>query len=312
MKHLSILLLLFTLVAGCAKTEQQAAKPKIGLIQFTSTKSLDDLRDGFLQGLEESGFKPGEGVEVVARNAEGDAGTLSLAMRQFKDQGVSIVGVVSTQALQAAISSLGDTPIVFCGVMDPVAAGVGPSLDQKKPNITGVENPFPVEDGIEMVTQLAPSAKVVGSLYDPSEAFAEGLLKRAEAACKQRGLKWVAVSVSSAADIVSGTQALAARGVQAILQLPGNTTNQGVAGQVQQCRQLKIPMFSLQADQLPAGVVAAIGVDLKGAGVKAGKLAAEVLRGKSVAEIPIEGADNEPLKMNDEEMKRFSLEAPKP
>lgn len=308
MRHLAFLAVL-ALIAGCGSGEQPSSNPtqKIGLIQYTSTKSLDDLREGFLEGLEASGYKPGEGVEVVVRNAEGDAGTLSLAMRQFKDQGVTMVGVVSTQALQAAISSLGQTPIVFCGVMDPVAAGVGPSLDQKKPNITGVENPFPVEDGIEMVTSLAPNAKVIGSLYDPSEAFAEGLLKRAEAACKQRGLKWVAISVSSTTDIVSGTQALAARGVQAILQLPGNTTNQGVAGQVQQCRQLKIPMFSLQADQIPSGVVAAIGVDLKGAGVKAGKLAAEVLKGRKTADLPIQRADNEPLKTNEEEMKRFGL-----
>ena len=52
------------------------------------------------------------------------------------------------------------------------------------------------------------SAKTVGSLYDPSEAFSEKLLQRAEAACKAHGLKWIAVSVSSSSEIVTGTQAL--------------------------------------------------------------------------------------------------------
>jgi len=292
-------------LAGCDKPKSDV--PVVGFAQYNSTTSLDQLRDGFVRGLEQGGFKDGENVKIVFQNAQSDTGTLSLAMQQFQSE-VDLVGLCSTQALQAAVRTIKDKPIVFCGVIDPVMAGAADSLDRPKAGVAGVYNPFPVTEGVDLIRKFMPGVKKIGTLYDPSEPFFEQMQEEAKAAVEVFGGEFIVVSVGGSNDILTGMQALKQRGVEAVLQLPSNTVNQGVDGQVKAARDLKMPIFSLQPDQLDKGVVAAIGVDLGKAGEEAGLMAAAILKGER--RNVLQKSTNLPPSYRAENAEAFGLKVP--
>lgn len=293
---------------GCAPAANSDL-PKVGFFQFNSTTSLDALRDGFLEGLQEGGFEDGKTMALVQQNAQSDTATLNLIAQQFSTE-VDLVGLCSTQALQAAVRAVKDKPIVFSGVIDPVAAGAAKSLTEPLPNVTGVYNPFPVTQGMQMITQIMPDVKRIGTLYDPSEPFFNQMREEAEAEAEKLGVEFVQVSITSSAEITTGMQALKARGVQAVLQLPSNTVNQGVEGQVKAALSAGMPIFSLQPDQVPKGVIAAVGIDLRKAGREAGLMAAEILKGKKPSDLPLQKATTLPVTASAENAQRFGVTLP--
>jgi len=297
-------------LAGCNGEKKAGGVPTIGFAQFTSTPSLDDAREGFLAALKESGYEDGKTVNVSLQNAQGDNGTLMLMLQKFQQDGVDLVATASTPALQAAVRTIKDRPVVFCAVVDPVKAGGAVALDKGKPNITGISNPFPIDKGVELLKECMPSAKVIGSLFDPGEPFSETQLAEAKATAERLGMQWQSVAVTQSSDIASGMAALKARGVEAVLQLPSNTVNQGVEGQVKEARKQGLPIFSVQTDQIAKGVIAAIGVDIREAGYEAGKIAAEVLKGKKPGEIPLRPCTKMPLMVSEANAKAFGLTLP--
>jgi putative ABC transport system substrate-binding protein len=285
-------------MAGCGGPQKQATtnEPtptdkvhKIGFFQYTSTTSLDDLREGFKEGLKDEGFEEGKNLQVDWKNAQGDTSSLGVIVQSFVSNDVELIGLCSTQALQAVLSQGdGKRPVVFCGVIDPAAAGAVDRNGKVKGEITGVSNPFPIAEGVALVRKLMPDAVILGTLYDPSEAFSETQLAQFNKACEDNQFVPATVSVSSATEIAPGIQSLSAKGTKAILQLPSNTMSAGIEGLTEAAKGFKIPVFSLQPDMIRKGVVAAVGVDLRAAGRSAGRKAGQILKGKKAADFPIE------------------------
>jgi putative ABC transport system substrate-binding protein len=300
------------LLAGCGQTGsgEKTGQKTVGWIQFTTTASMDDLRNGFIDGLKSGGFEDGKNLKLDIKNAEADNATLDLTVKGFIQDGTDLIAVCSSPALQNAARNVKEKPVVFCGVVDPVAAGAAKTLTDKKPNFTGVYNPFPVEKGIQLVHEILPQVKVVGSLADTNEPFTSSLVAKAKAEADRLGLRWESVAVTSSNDISSGVQALKSRGVQAIFQLPSNLMNQGLDGQIRAARNAKMPMFSNQTEQVAKGVVAAIGIDLVDAGRLAGEKAAAILKGENPEGMPIEEARKQPLKINLKAAEAFGVKIP--
>ncbi|MDU1764302.1 MAG: ABC transporter substrate binding protein, partial [Anaerococcus vaginalis] len=79
MKKILGVLSLVLLLVGCSsgsgeKTSESEKVYKIGILQFAQHPSLDNCREGFLQGLEEEGFVEGENLEIDYQNAQADMG----------------------------------------------------------------------------------------------------------------------------------------------------------------------------------------------------------------------------------------------
>ena len=53
-----------------------------------------------------------------------------------------------------------DTPVFFCAVSAPVAAGVITDMDKPDKNATGTSNAIPVSDIIDFAQSVTPAKKV--------------------------------------------------------------------------------------------------------------------------------------------------------
>ena len=302
-------------IAGCNGTKNESVTsnenlPTVAFLQIITSEPLDETRKGYLHGLEDNGFKDGENFKFEYKNAEGDIATAQLMAREFADRNVDVLGVSSSPALQSAMRATKEIPIVFCGVANPPSAGAIKDGKQVA-NVTGVSNPDPIEKSLDLLKELMPQVKVIGTLYDPSEPYIPLFRERSRIASAKLGLQRVEVSVNSSNDITSAVQALKARGVEAIMQLPSNVTAAGAESQIDKANDLGIPYLSTHPGTVSLGGLAALGWDYEQAGYEAGVYAAQVLKGKKPADLPIKSVQKEDLVINLPVAAKFGVKIPK-
>jgi putative ABC transport system substrate-binding protein len=284
--------------------------PVVGFLQITTNPTVDSAREGYLQALADAGFVDGETVHIILKDAQGDMSTAQLIARDFVNRRVDLIGTASTPALQSAMNATSEIPIVFSFVANPYLAGAGEAADNHLPNVTGVFTTSPVDRALALVAEIMPGILCVGTLYDPGEAFSEMYLEIVHETASNLGLEWVEIAVTSSTDIIPGVQALKSRGVEAILQIPGNLLDTGIDGEIREAQKLGIPLFSVHTNHVENGALAAIGWDFHQAGYDAGQVAARALHGENPANIPFQPVEKEVLYVNVETAKLFNITIP--
>ena len=102
-----------TLVSGSVMAEEESYT--IGISQFAEHGSLDNCREGFLEGLKEAGIEEGVNLEVIFENAQSDTGTASTISDSFVSQGVDMICAIATPSAMSAYNSCMDTdiPVIY-------------------------------------------------------------------------------------------------------------------------------------------------------------------------------------------------------
>src|SRR5690554_5005745 len=88
-----------------------AAKYKVGIIQLVEHPSLDDIRDGIIAGLANSGFY--DDIDIDYKNAQNDMSLLATITRNMIQQRVDVLIPITTPAAQTAASLARNIPVVF-------------------------------------------------------------------------------------------------------------------------------------------------------------------------------------------------------
>jgi putative ABC transport system substrate-binding protein len=298
-----------TWLIGC-DDQSSANFPLIGIVQFATTANLEAVRTGLLKGLNLLGIRDGGNVRITVVNGNGDATQTANLMTNMATQNPRLIVAIGSPSANAADSVRAQIPIVFCGVVDAVLANIAVSSTQGKPNATGVTFPYDVENGLKLAKEIVPTATKFGSLIDPTEAFAPGLLASAQTAATANAVTFTSVNIASPADIVAGVQNLKAQGVQVVLQLPSNTAGQGVPNIVSECKNQGMPLFGLQTVLVAQGLIGALGPDPEQTGVQAAEMVKRVLQGVSADTIPIQTTQNLTTVVNKTAAANFGVTLP--
>ena len=159
------------LMAGCGAegskgSTQSGAKGDsytVGISQFAEHGSLDNCREGFLEGLKEEGIEEGKNLKVDYQNAQTDTGTASTIADSFVSEKVDMICAIATPCAASAYNSAmnADIPIVYTAVSDPVVAGLAKEDGSSVGNITGSSDVLPVEEQLKMIRQMMPDAKKI-------------------------------------------------------------------------------------------------------------------------------------------------------
>lgn len=279
---------------GSAAASPQAKAYKIGITQIVTHPALDAAVAGFKQGLAEKGFT---NVTYDMQNAEGDMSTASQIAQKFAGEGLDLVLGVATPTTQAVVKADTSTPIVFTAVTDPVGAGL--VTDPKAPggNVTGVSDMLPVEPHLQLIKQIVPNVKTIGVLYNAGESNSVFLIAKEKEAAAKMGINVVEATASSSSEVQAAAQSLVGR-VQAISVLTDNTVVSALESVVKVCEQNKIPLIAGDTDSVKRGAAAAYAFDYKDLGIQAGYMAAKILSGTPIKDIPVEYAQKLQLSVN--------------
>ncbi len=272
----------------------------IGISQFAEHGSLDNCREGFLQGLANEGIVEGENLTVHFQNAQADTGTASQISDAFVADGVDLIcGIATPSAMSAYNSALGTTvPVIYSAVSDPVAAELANEDGTPVGNITGTSDALAVTEQLEMIRKMLPDAKKIGILYTTSETNSESTIAQYKEHAADYGFEIVDSGINSLADLDMAAADLVTK-VDCINNLTDNTVVSGLQTVLSYANEQKIPVFGSEVEQVKVGCVAAMGLDYVKLGVQTGEMAAKVLKGeKQASEMPFEVINEPSLYVN--------------
>ena len=290
------------LLTGCKSSGSKSgdAEYTIGISQFAEHGSLDNCREGFIEGLKEEGIEEGENLKIEYKNAAADQGTAKQISDTFVSDKVDLICGIATPSAQAAFNSAmnSDIPVIYTAVTDPAEAKLVDDEGNPVGEITGTSDELPIKEQLEMIRESLPDAKKVGILYTTSEANSVSALSTYKKLAGDYDLEIVEKGVTQTADISLAAEELLGE-VDCLTNLTDNTVVNSLATILDKANAQKIPVFGSEIEQVKLGCLAAEGLDYIKLGKQTGKMAAQVLKGeKKASEIKYETISEPGLYVN--------------
>lgn len=279
----------FTSERPAANNEEEVVEEEkliVGLLQTTSHPSLDEIREGTIQGLEENGYADGEEVEINFLNAQGDQNLMNTMANNLVNEGADILIGIGTPASQALQNASSEIPVIMAAVSDPIGSGLVESEENPGGNVTGVKNQAPVEEQLALMKEILPEAETVGLIYSSGEDNAQAEGSRAEAAIEEMGMEAVTYKVPSTNEIQQ-TVATVAQEVDVIYLPTDNTIASAFDVVVSEADRFDMPLIPTVDLMIAQGGLATVGISQVQLGVDSGRMAAEVLDGRDPADFPV-------------------------
>lgn len=284
----------------------------IGIEQFAEHGSLDNCREGFIQGLAEEGIVEGENLTIDYKNAAADMAAAGQISDNFASAGVDLICGIATPSAQSAFNAAmdKDIPVIYTAVTDPVAAELADEDGKAPGEVTGTSDKLPVQLQLEMIREMLPEAKTIGILYTTSEANSESAIKEYEALVGEYGFELETAGITATADIPLAAEGLLSK-VDCLTNLTDNTVVSSLPTILEMAGEKNIPVFGSEIEQVKIGCLAAEGLDYVALGVQTGKMAAKVLKGEAKAsEIPYETIEEAALYINAKVAENLGVEVP--
>lgn len=269
--------------SGEAKAENGASYT-IGIGQFAAHGSLDNCREGFLQGLAEEGIVEGQNLTVLYENAQADGGIASQIVTNFVSQKVDLICGIATPMAQSAYGAgkKNDIPVIYTAVTDPIAAELANADGTPVGEVTGTSDKLPVTEQLAMIREILPDAKTIGIMYTTSEVNSLSAIEEYKIAAPEYGFEIVETGISTTADVPLAADSLLSK-VDCVTNLTDNTVVASLPVILDKANKLNVPVFGSEIEQVKIGCLAAMGLDYIDLGKQTGKMAAAVLKGEKKA-----------------------------
>jgi len=265
-------------------------KLKIGIIQYTEHVSLDTAREGFLDALEDNGYRDGTNITVDFQNAQGDPSNLSTISDQLVSNKADLILAIATPAAQSIAGRTTDIPILATAVTDFADARLADSNEVPGGNVSGTSDMNPVRKQIDLLLKLAPDARTVGLIYASNEDNSILQASLAKKAVKKLGLKYVETTVSNTNDVQQATQSIAGQ-CDAIYIPTDNVLASAMPTVHGVTARTKIPVVCGESGMVKNGGLATLGINYHDLGYQTGEMAVRILKGEAEpASLPIESA----------------------
>ena len=293
MISLMITVALLTAFAGCGAATSASGSENssggenytIGISQFAEHGSLDNCREGFLEGLKGEGLEEGKNLTVKVNNAASDMGTAAQIAQSFAADDMDLICAIATPAAQAAYNAAMDKgiPVVYTAVTNPEEAQLADSDGNPVGAVTGTSDQLPVEAQLKMIRELLPEAKTIGILYTTSEANSVYSISQYEKLAGDYGFTLETAGVTSTSEVSLAAADLLDK-VDCLTNLTDNTVVSALPSILDAANKKNIPVFGSEIEQVKIGCLATEGLDYINLGKETGKMAAKILKGEASAE----------------------------
>lgn len=304
-------LVICVMLVGCGSS---SGKMKVGILFTASHDALSKAKEGFVEALAEKGYTEDK-VEFVVRNPEGDLtvmGNEATTLVRSCDLVLGI-GTPAAKALQNARDAEKiDLPILFTAVTDPVGEQL--IADVNKPvDITGTNDMNPVVEQVNLIKELLPNVKKIGVIYNISESNSKVQSDMVEAEAAKSDIEVVVKTVAAATEISAMVTTLTVTEKVELIYIPTDNllaANMPAVDMV--AAEQKVPVICGEAGMVEAGGTLTYSIDYKALGVLTGEMAAKILDGTPVSEVPSTSVDASGcvVVVNEANLTKIGLELP--
>ena len=284
------------MLAGCGGGKKGEEKVyKVGLVQLLQHGALDLANEGMVAGLADNGFVDGENIVIDQQNAQGDQSNLQTIAQKFIADESDIILAIATPAAQVMAANTEEIPIVATAVTSFEGVGLVKSDAEPGVNVTGTNDMNPVREQVELLLQLAPDTKVIGTIYTAAEENSHIQVALLDEVAAEKNLKVEKRTIQTVNDIQQAAQSLV--GVADALWLP---TDNNVASAMPNVVGITDPagMVTICGEEsmVAAGGTATYSFSYYNIGYNAGVMAAQILKGEAEpATMPVQSPQAEDL-----------------
>jgi len=283
MKKIPGIILLLVLLTSCAN-ESKKKIPVVGFLDFIEDPTIALAKQGFLDALRIHGFSEADSsMELIYSNAQGDIPTLGQACDMLISKKCDLIASNVTLSTITAVQRTKKIPVFMIVSPRPDLAGLTDKQGNAPANLYGVYETLDyIDTAINLITELMPAAKKIGTIYNQSEPQSEAAFTVLKNKCTKIGLQLESLPVNSSAESQLVTQALLAKGIDVFFALPDNVIFASFETIAKSCNDANVPIFTSEAGLVKRGAVASFGADFYAWGYQSGEQAAHFLVTKSL------------------------------
>ncbi|MBQ3120471.1 MAG: ABC transporter substrate-binding protein [Peptococcaceae bacterium] len=300
------------MLAGCGGGKDEAKEYKVGVVQLVQHGALDQANAGMIAGLADNGFVEGENLVVKQENAQNDQSNLQSIAQSFIADEVDLILAIATPAAQVMAANTEEIPIVGTAITSFEGAGLVESDDAPGYNVTGTNDMNPVEEQVNLLLQLKPDAKVIGTIYTAAEVNSQIQVDLLDKVVAAKGLTVEKRTIQNVNDIQQAAQSLV--GVADALWLPtDNNVASAMPNVVGVTDPAGIITITGEESMTVAGGTATYSFSYYDIGYNAGVMAAQILKGEAdPATLPVQSPKAEDLTavLNMEAIASLGVEVP--
>jgi putative ABC transport system substrate-binding protein len=278
------------LLSGCGLSSlpwQQT--PKIPRIGYTwngpVSPTFTSLRDAFLEGMHELGYREDQTFVLDVRRVSGD-GNLVETMAELVDLRPDVIVVPAADEARALHAQTTTIPIVSAGSGDLGAYGVVASLARPSGNVTGLSTPLLAGKHLELLKQAVPTLTRVAAILDASRvAERSGWY---ETAARSLGLELQIIGISGLGDLEAVFEAAVRGGAHAVYVVPSPFTSAHQAKSAELATLNRLPAIAQQSDAASLGQLMGYGPNRAVLHRRAATYVDKILKGARPGDLPIE------------------------
>jgi putative ABC transport system substrate-binding protein len=287
----------------------------VPVIGFLNDQSGDNSKNDavpFLRGLKETGYVEGQNVAVEYRYAENQLDRLPALAADLVRRRVAVILASGTPEALAAKRATMTIPIVFVIGTDPVALGLGASLNRPGANLTGIAilSAELAPKRLQLLRELIPNAARFGVLTNPTFPATPSIVADLLAAALTLGLQLIVAEAGTESDLETAFATFSQQHVGAVLvsdsPLYGSRMEQLAALAARHA----LPAIFPWSEFALAGGLMSYGSSLGYAFHQAGIYTGRILKGEKPADLPIEQAVRIELTLNLKTAKALGIEFP--
>jgi putative ABC transport system substrate-binding protein len=203
------------LLATWAYPAEPVAVPRIGVLLPYANESI---QGGLRQGLRDLGYVEGKNLVVDWKTAGADYQQLQALADGLIQSNPDVIVTGGDAASGAVVGLKTSIPVVFVS-SDPVFAGYAKSLSHPGTNATGIYMPVLELEAkrLELLIELAPRARRVAYLRNPSNPLALRLTDQVEQAAKKLGVQLSLIDARVAPEVDAAIARVSKRSADAVL-----------------------------------------------------------------------------------------------
>ncbi|MGT2906448.1 tryptophan ABC transporter substrate-binding protein [Streptococcus dentiloxodontae] len=281
---------------------------KVGILQYVTHDALDEVERGIEDGLKEAGYS-GDNIDLTVLNAEGDQSKIQTMSKQLVNDGNDVLIGIATPAAQGLASTTDDIPVVMGAISDPVGAKLVSNMKKPEGNVTGTSNQVPIEQTVDLITEITPNVKTVGVLYASSEDNSASQVASFKKYAEKAGLTVLEYAVPSTNEITT-TMSVMTGQVDAIWTPQDNTIASAFSTVVSAANEAKIPIYTSVDTMVKEGGLASVAQSQYDLGVDTAKIAVQILKGTPVKDIPVDIIDDGTPTVNLKAAKELGITIP--
>jgi putative tryptophan/tyrosine transport system substrate-binding protein len=305
-----------TLLGGAAASWPLAARaqatPVVGSLSVASADVSRALYAALYLGLGETGYVPGQNVQVELRWAEGRFERLPQLAADLVSRQVAVIAAFGPPATLAAKAATSTIPIVATFDSDPVERGLIASLNRPGGNATGVSvlTSELEPKRLGLLRDLMPQAQTLGVLINPTFHAAAAQVRDIQHAASTGGLQIEVLRAAADSEIDAAFDAAAQKRVPALIVAadPFFLTRRDKLAAL--AARHAIPTISSFREYAAVGGLMSYGIDLATMYRQMGSYIGRILKGEKPGDLPVVQPTKFDLVINLKTAKAIGLDIP--